>query len=451
MADPQNSRSAFQLASQLSKEGRFAEAEDILRRAAAIDPKNADLWNARGVMFANLGRHLDAVWCYRDGLSRNSNAPGIWTNLGNALTHLRQLKSAVVCHQRAIQLSAPDPMLFHNLGLSLAQDNRHGEAVAAFTRALAVNPDCNMARWDRARSYLALGNYKEGFVDYEVRLVTGQLPARKFSAAQWKGEPYAGKRLLVVVEQGLGDTIWAVRYLPQVKALGGTLIVECQPELVSMIAYMQVADEVRPRGANPVDSDFYVYWCSLPGLFTSGFSSIPQDPYIFASRERLVKLKPFFEPSARLLKIGIVWSGSVTFKSNNQRAQTLIPFLRACVIPGVQVYSLQKGPRRAHLQALPSGNPVVDLASTLDDFGDTAAAVAQLDLVIMTDSSVAHLAGAMGKPVWLLLNHTPHWLWMLDRSDSPWYRSMRLFRARAPNDWDHVFDSVLVELMSLRK
>ena len=151
----------------------------------------------------------------------------------------------------------------------------------------------------------------------------------------------------------------------------------------------------------------------------------------------------------RSLKIGIVWSGSVTFKKNHERAQRLVRFMQSFNLPNVQLYSLQKGPPQRAISELPREARIIDLAPLLDDFADTAAAISHLDLVIMTDSAVAHLAGAMGKPVWLLLGHVAHWLWMSDRTDCAWYPSLRLFRPRAPRDWDHVFDTAALELMNL--
>lgn len=151
------------------------------------------------------------------------------------------------------------------------------------------------------------------------------------------------------------------------------------------------------------------------------------------------------------LNVGIVWSGSVTFGKNHQRAQRLLSFFQARAIPGIQLYSLQRGDPIQELTSLPRGGPIIDLAPHLNDFSDTAAAVSQLDLIVMTDSAVAHLAGALGKPVWVLLGNNAHWLWLLDRTDCPWYPSMQLFRPRAEGDWDHVFDTVSAELMSLAK
>jgi Tfp pilus assembly protein PilF len=446
----QSSAEAFNRAAVLHDAGNSVEAELVLRDAIARDPHNGELRNARGVMFAAMDRHLDALWCYRDAVARNPRAPGFWTNLGNALTRLKYLKSAIRCHQRAIALSdGKDPLLYRNLGTALAEGGRHGEAVIAFTRAIDLDPKNLLVRWDRGRSYLYLGNYDQAWPDYEVRLATGQLPKRRLPGRQWDGLPYSGRRLVLLVEQGFGDTLWAARYLPRVKAMGGELIVECQPELISLIAGMGAADHLIAHGEALPAADFHCYFCSLPGLFTRDFASIPNSPYLMAPRDRVAKLAPLLRMAGPQLKVGIVWSGSVTFKRNMERAQPLLRFFQAFALPGVQLFGLQKGPRTSELTSLPRGGPMIDLAPHLVDFADTAATIDQLDLVIMTDSAVAHLAGAMGKPVWVLLGHVAHWLWLVDRTESSWYPSMRLFRPRGEGDWDYVFDSASNELMAI--
>jgi Tfp pilus assembly protein PilF len=448
-AAPRSSTEAFRLAASLHDARKFAEAEAVLREAVARDPNNSDLRNARGVMFAAMGRDLDAVWCYRDAIACNGGA-GVWTNLGNALTKLKHLKSAVACHQQALALSdGKEPLFYQNLGTALAEAGQHGEAVVAFSRALALDPKRLMVQWDRGRSYLYLGNYRQAWPDYETRRFTGQLPPKTLPGEPWAGQPYAGKRLVLVVEQGFGDTLWVARYLPRVKALGGELVMECQKELIPLIATMNVADQLIPRDQPLPDADYYCYLCSLPGLFTADLASIPSVPCLSAPRERMAKFKPLFDEARGRLKVGIVWSGSVTFKRNSERAQPLLRFFQGFALPGVQLYSLQKGPREQELHALPRGGPIIDIAPLISDFVDTAAAIAQLDLVIMTDSAVAHLAGAMGRPVWVLLGHWAHWLWLEGRTDSPWYPSMRLFRPRGEGDWDYVFDAASVELMKL--
>jgi tetratricopeptide (TPR) repeat protein len=444
------SKDAFQEATHLHQAGKFADAESLLSKALVVDPKNGDLWNARGVMFAAMERYPGAIRCYREALERNPDNSGVWTNLGNALTEVKQLKTAIACHQKSISLSdGRSALLYHNLGTSLTQASLHGEAVAAFTHALEMKPDYHMARWDRALNYLHLGNYRQGWADYEARLEAGQLPTRNFPGLRWNGESYSEQRLVLVVEQGFGDTLWVARYLPRVKALGGELIVECQRELISLIAEMAVADRIIARDDPLPTADYHCYLCSLPGLFTLDQASIPAAPYLIAPKNREAKFQSMFEKAENRLKVGIVWSGSVTFKKNHERAQRLMRFMQAFNQPGVQLYSLQKGPPQEALSSLPQVARIIDLAPLLDDFADTAAAISGLDLIIMTDSAVAHLAGAMGKPVWLLLGHVAHWLWMSGRADCAWYPSLRLFRPRAPGDWDHVFDTAALELMNL--
>ena len=448
----ENSKAAFDQASALHAAGEFAEAEALLHKAISADPSNVNLRNARGVMFAAMNRHLDAVWCYRDALAYDNTATGVWTNLGNALTQLNQLSSAIFCHRRAIALSkGEDALLHHNLGTSLAEAGQHGEAVVSFSNALKINPSYHSARWDRALSYLYLANYAKGWPDYEIRKITGQLPIRRLPSEEWDGKPYAGKRLIIISEQGFGDMLWVARYFAKVKALGGELIIECRPELVPLIAHMGVADQLIVRGTPLPPADLHCYLCSLPGFFTPSLASIPNRPYLSPPADRVGKVAGLITKADGRLNVGIVWSGSVTFGKNHRRAQRLLSFFQACAIPRVQLYSLQKGDPIRELTSLPRGGPIVDLAPYLNDFADTAAAISQLDLIIMTDSAVAHLAGAMGKPVWVLLGNNAHWLWLLDRTDCPWYPSMRLFRPRAEGDWDHVFDTVSAELIALAK
>ncbi|WP_342724632.1 tetratricopeptide repeat-containing glycosyltransferase family protein [Bradyrhizobium sp. B097] len=449
---PNDSQWAFAEASTLHDASRFAEAEIVLRDAITRDPSNVRLRNARGVTFAAMNRYLDAVCCYREALAYDGSITGIWTNLGNALARLNHLNSAIYCHRRAIALSqGRDPLLYHNLGTSFAEAGEHSEAVISFSNALKLNEAYHSARWDRGLSYLHLGNYAQGWPDYEIRKVTGQLPARKLPGSEWDGKPYGGKRLILICEQGFGDMLWVARYLAQVKALGGELVIECRPELISLIAHLGVADRIIPRGSSLPQTDLHCYICSLPGFFTKDVASIPNRTYLAAPFDRRDRFKALIPATAGLLKVGIVWSGSVTFGNNRRRAQPLLSFFQACALPGVQLYSLQKGEPSAELHSLPQGWPIIDLSPHLNDFADTAAAIEQLDLVVMTDSAVAHLAGALGKPVWVLLGRNAHWLWLTHRTDSPWYPSMRLFRPRAGGDWDHVFDKVSAELMSLAR
>jgi hypothetical protein len=226
---------------------------------------------------------------------------------------------------------------------------------------------------------------------------------------------------------------------------------ECRPELIPLIRAMAVVDRLVPKADPLPDTDLHISQCSLPGLYTPTLGAVQGTPYLSADPARFAKFAAPLERGKGKLRVGIVWSGSTTFGANHDRAVPLRMFLQWFALPGVQLYSLQKGPPEAELKGLPADAPIIDLAPAIGDFADTAAAVAQLDLVLMTDSSVAHLAGALGKPVWVLLNYVPHWLWLLDRPDSPWYQSVRLFRPRAWGDWTGVFDQAAAELLALSR
>jgi ADP-heptose:LPS heptosyltransferase len=212
---------------------------------------------------------------------------------------------------------------------------------------------------------------------------------------------------------------------------------------------MGVADRVVARGDPLPDADLHLYICSLPGLLGRDIGSIPTMPYLAPPPDREKKFSALFAPARGRTKVGIVWSGSITFGKNHRRAQRLMQFFQGFALPGVQLYSLQKGPPAHELTALPRGGPIVDLEPQLADFADTAAAIASLDLVIMTDSAVAHLAGAMGKPVWVLLPRTPDFRWLIDRDTSPWYPSARLFRKAGTERWDAAITRVAAELARL--
>jgi len=438
-------------AMELIGKGRYADAEKILSQAIERDPRNGYLLNARGVALSGMGRQLDAVLSFRDAIEQNPAQSGPWTNLGQTIAHFKQYRTAVEYQLRALAQSSPDPPILHNFGLALAKTGRYGEAIEAHTRALELEPGFHLARWDRALCHLHLGDYRRGWIDYEARLESGIVPQRSVPGQKWDGSPYRKKRLLILAEQGLGDAIWTARYLPRLSSLGGELIVECRRELIPLFEHMRLAHRLIAHEDSLPPADFHVHQCSLPGLFAPDFGADPAFADFVPPDDRLAKFAPSLALARKKLRVGIVWSGNVNFRYNRDRAQPLVRFLQAFALPAVQLYSLQKGSPQKELAAIPAGAPIVDLAPLIGDFADTAAAIAQVDLVIMTDSSVAHLAAALGKPVWVLVGHAGHWLWQSGTSATPWYRTMRLFRSRAGGDWNHVFDMASVELMALAK
>jgi len=431
----------------LHRAKRFSDALAAVERSLARHPREARLWNARGVCLRSENRFDDAIDSYRTALDISPHDAVIWSNLGNVLKDAKQIRSSIVCHRHAVRLAPKTADFHHNLGIALMSGGLPEDAVRAFDRALACS-DRPKIRWDRAHAYLRLGDFRRGWPDYESRFSFGALPGRAAPGTKWTGQSYIGKRLLVLHEQGFGDTLWAARYFAQAKAYGGELIVECRPELATLVRAMPSVDRVVVCGDTLPPAEYHCHVCSLPGLFTPDILSIPGEPYLTVPMDGVPEIEALAVPTPKL-RVGIVWSGSTTFAGNGDRAVALDAFLRAFALPHVQLYSLQKGPPRAQLQERAGNVPVIDLAPHLNDFQDTAALVSRLDLVIMTDTAVAHLCGALGRPVWLLLNFVPYWLWLATGEDTPWYPSMRLFRQKSWNDWQGVFDAASAELLAL--
>lgn len=428
--------------------GKFAEALALCDQVLAHSPENAVIWNARGLALRGLGRPAEAVPCLWKSIALNAKAAASWTNLGNVLKDLRRHRQAIGASERAVRLAPGNALLHHNLGLALVRDRQFDAAIAAFDRALALDPARLAVRWDRALARLYRGDYAQGWADYEARLSNGRIAARQGEAVPWDGGAFPGKTLLVLSEQGFGDAIWVARFLPQIRALGGRVVLETRPELVQLFASNGLADAVIATGSTLPAADLHVHQCSLPRLFTPTPAAVAGAPYLKADPARVRHLAALFaaEPAAR--RIGIVWSGSATFKGNAERAQPLKRFLDAFGLPGVQLYALQLGPQAKEL-AVVTPPAIIDLAPYLRDFADTAAMLQHLDLVIMTDSAVAHLAGALGRPVWVLLNHVPHFIWSEVNGPAPWYDSVRLFRPAVWDDWNGVYDKAAAELADI--
>lgn len=443
---------ALHLGMQLCQEKQYARALSVLVEAYHSPVTKLRAYHVSGVCYRGLGELENAVHYYRKVLDKLPWEHSTWSNLANAHKDLKQLAIAEYCILRAIILSPQEGDLYHNYGSVLLLTNRAEEAIRRGTQALTINPHHAEARWNRSRALLHLGNYAKGWDEFDARWHLPEMIQKggfQLPAPPWQGENYSGRRLLLILEQGFGDMIWAARYIPQVSQLAyphGQLMVHCQPELQRLFStqawdlhLVTTGDSIpRPHCALP--------FASLPGLFSRRMEDIPSAPYLKPDSQIMEKFRPWLAMAGNKMKVGIVWSGSLAFTSNKDRATTLDRFFHAFHLPGVQLFSLQKGEPAQTLDHFEHRQHIIDMSPLLDNFADTAALVAQLDLVIMTDSSVAHLTGALGKPVWVLLSLMSHWLWLLEREDSPWYPSMRLFRQRSWGDWNGVFDQATTAL-----
>jgi Tfp pilus assembly protein PilF len=443
---PANAPALVASAVSLIARQRFQEAAATLEQAAALTPNDPEIWNALGVCARELGQYRAALLLCRRAISLAPRLARAWSNLGVLHRDLYGPEMAIACLKRAVDLQPQERAHHYNLGAACVAAMRHADALAAFDAALALEPGHARTTYARALCHLALGDFTRGWADYRARFAAGIVPSRRLPGKPWTSQPYDGQRLIVGFEQGLGDGIWAARALPAAKALGGDLIVECPQTLIPLLSSMGVVDRFVPYREALPDSDWHCHLGDLPGLLFRGVPNASPARYLHVSPERRDKLRVVQKVGAGVVKVGIVWSGNTRFKRNAFRATSLQRFVDAFTVPGVQLFSLQKGEPERELKDHPG---VVDLGPLLEDFADTAAAVEQLDLIIMTDTAVAHLAGALGKPVWVLLGYDPAWFWLIDRGDSPWYPSLRLFRPLRGGDWNSVFDAAAAELMRL--
>lgn len=342
-----------------------------------------------------------------------------------------------------------------NLGYVLQLQGRSDEALNCFEEVLVINPGHAKARYNRAVLLLRKGNLAEGFSDYEARFAAiREADPRNYPQPRWDGSPLEGKTLLLYCEQGLGDAIQFSRYIPDIARLGGHVVLEVQQPLVTLMSSLSGVEKVVVKSGMPPITDCQIPLMSLPHIFGTTLDTIPAPiPYLVPDTSKETAWRRILANDT-MYRVGLVWRGSATNPMDLDRSCTLAEFAPLLAISGVSYYSLQLGQGVDEITSLPQAAGLLDLTEHLKDFSDTAALVANLDLVITVDTAVAHLAGAMGKPVWVLLAHTPDWRWMLDRNDSPWYPTMRLFRQPQPGDWAYVIDEVargLQEQLSLHE
>lgn len=440
-AAPSQAAAHLKTALERHRQGHFDAAIEMYNRVLIANPTNVQVWNNLGVAQRKLKRPHAAAAAYRRAIEIDPTWPGAWSNLGNVLKDLDDIDASLQAHEMALRLHPKSCANLHHVGIAHRLKGDHDLARELFRRAVAVDPDHVMANWDLARQDLLFGDYVDGWNGYEWRWKLAEMKIRTdLVRPRWDGGSLKGKTVLLYAEQGFGDTLLGLRFVPWVKSRGATVILECQPALKRLIQDLDAIDVLIERGATIPDHDVQSSLMSLPRLFGLTLDTLPPPPPLHVPAAEVARLAPLFRTGVGKLKVGIVWSGSVTFKNNGRRAVGLDRFLKFAAHRTVQLYSLQKGPPQAELAALGCPPMVIDVGRHCTDFADTAAALQHLDLVVMTDSSVAHLCGCLDKPIWNLVDVEAYWLYLHDREDSPWYPSMRLFRQTSFGDWDGVFE-----------
>ncbi|MBT3355618.1 MAG: hypothetical protein HN402_11940 [Candidatus Scalindua sp.] len=316
--------------------------------------------------------------------------------------------------------------------------------------AIELEPEYAEAHLNRSFALLLIGNYKDGWIENEWRLQAKAHRLRKFNKPQWDGSPLNGKTILIHAEQGFGDTIQFIRYLPMVQAQGGNVVFECHKSLIRLLRNYEGIDKLIERVPKPdIEFDTQLPILSLPGIFDTTADSIPSDTPYITSDQGLSQLFSLRFGTDYNFKIGIAWAGNSDNKKNHIRSCALADFNPLLDIQGISFYSIQKGPASVEADSTLREMKIINLSNQIKDFADTAAVVSNLDLIISVDTAVVHLAGALGKPVWNLIHFAPDWRWLLNRDDSPWYPEMRLFRQTKSNDWTTVFKRVKEALLQI--
>jgi len=361
---------------------------------------------------------------------------------GNALYSRGDFNGAATTYRRAVELSPGFLDAQCNLGNALVAVGKIADAIGAYERAISLNPDCSQAHWNLALALLARGDLQRGWAEYEWRHREPSTP--KCPGIAWKGEELQGKTILLIAEQGLGDAIQFVRYVPMVAARGGKIILVCQPELCRLFSAIEGVSAVVPfREALP-KFDLYCHLMSLPGIFGTRVESIPrQIPYLHPEPALIQKWREILGPSNGKVRIGLAWAGRAEHQFSQHRSIPLRELAPLGQARGIEFHSLQIGPAAEEVLDLPNGMMMRNHADRLTDLRETAALISNLDLVISVDTLIPHLAGALGARVWLMLAHAADWRWFLDRDDSPWYPTMRLFRQSSAGDWPGVVNSIL--------
>lgn len=430
--------------------GRIAEGLQSMEQALALQPDLAAALSSRGRVLERAGRPDEALAAFEAALLQRPDDAESLCDCGNALQAVGRYAEALACFDRAVTAAARPVEALTNRGNVLQALGRHGEALDSYARAAALSPADPEILWNQALAYLALGDYARGWPLYEWRwrLPALGLAPRASQRPQWRGTPgLRGHTVLLHAEQGFGDAIQFVRHAGELHAQGARVLVACAPALQALFARADgVAGTVAPEAGALPAYDLHAPLMSLPLALGTTLQTIPRPPYLHADPARTAAWRARLDGPG--LRIGVAWSGNPEFTAARLKACPPGLLARLTATSGCRFVSLQLGAARQQLGELGPG--VMDAAPELASFDDSAALVAALDLVISIDTAVAHLAGALDKPVWILLPFAADWRWLVGRSDSPWYPSARLYRQSTPGAWEPVIAQVERDLQAWR-
>src|SRR5215510_10002019 len=429
--------------------GRAQDALSAVDQVQSLNPRHPQARLNRGLALAALGRHEEALAEFDVALAMSPGNPAAHYNRGITLFSLGRYGDAIAAYDRALSIAPDHIKALNNRGLALQALNRHDEALASYANALEIRKDYADAHFNQALALLTIGDFRRGFEQYEWRWRRTGMPAqgRGYGRPLWLGEyPLQRNTILLHAEQGLGDTIQFARYVPLLARTGAKVVLEVQPQLAALLVQLEGANAVAARGDPLPPFDVHCPLGSLPLALKTEPATIPAEgPYVRADDAHIAKWRARIEALDRP-RVAVAWSGNAQHINDRNRSIAL-----SCLAPlwsaaSIRFIGIQRELRGEDAELLTREPRVMHIGAELDDFADTAAVIALVDLVISVDTSVAHLAGAMGRPVWVLLPFSPDWRWALSGVSSRWYPSARLFRQPALGDWDSVIERLSGEL-----
>jgi Flp pilus assembly protein TadD len=430
------------LAVLLGARGEFEESAEFLARALQVSPNDPHLHNDLGVTLERAGRFTRAVESYRRSLQLEPRFHQTWTNLANSLLHSGDLAGAQEASRHALQLEPTYAPALNVLGSALVEIGRPAEAIIEFRRAIALSPSEPETHTNYAMALLQCGDFENGLKEYEWRRHRPD-PMFQRAGRPWDGSNPQGRTLFLYGEGGLGNMIQFARYIPLLSNRGAKVVVECQAELASLMTGIRGVSRVVPRGTHPGAYDAHCPLASLPALFGTRLDTIPAAvPYLNLDQKKVEKWQSLVQQVSGF-RVGVCWKGSRPI--DEPRSRSLDPLWLASLsnLPGVSLINLQHGETAPPELRL---NTLAGLEPQSMELHDVAAVIASLDLVVSCDTSIAHIAGALGKPVWVVIGNAGSWRWMRDRDDSPWYPTMRLFRQPKAGDWADCIERIAAVL-----
>jgi Tfp pilus assembly protein PilF len=436
----------LKLAGEFLDNGRLDEAEQLLDRILSAAPNADSALHLKGILLFRRNRHEAAAELIERALRIAPDKAAFHRNLCPIYERIGRYDDALRVGCRALDMNQYDLQTLYNLALVHYRRLELDDSIACARRALALDPSAPGPHFQLAETLLLRGEFTEGWKEYEWRYrVDDALPLPPNESPQWDGAALADNTLLLIADQGFGDVIQFCRYIPWVRERCLHVVVAADPVMHSLIRQVSPGVELVGRWDQCPTFAAYCPLSGLPRLHGTMLDTIPRDvPYLRADPARTAswraRLRDLAQPNTH--RIGVAWAGRSTHKNDSNRSAALSAFGPLAALDGIALVSLQKGPGRAAIATYFDHAPLLNLGAEIADFDDTMAIIEALDLVVTVDTSVAHLAGAMGKPVWILLPYAPDWRWLLGRSDSPWYPSARLFRQSRPRDWGGVAHQV---------